>query len=127
MEAAAEEAEELPPVRARHIKKRALKNKALSVSFDGKDLRDFVNGFYKRKKKRRKEAQRKLGEAQHRKRIEERKKRALPRLVGEDVKKHNNVPLHKKMPFKKVTKNKAQEKLNNRKDRNRARRKGESS
>ncbi|CAA6670310.1 unnamed protein product [Spirodela intermedia] len=42
----------------RHIKKRALKNKALSVSFNEKDLKDYVTGFHKRKKKRRKIAQR---------------------------------------------------------------------
>ncbi|KAK8551564.1 hypothetical protein V6N12_040198 [Hibiscus sabdariffa] len=45
--------------RGRHIKKRALKNKALSVSFNEKDLRDYVTGFHKREKKRRKEAQKK--------------------------------------------------------------------
>lgn len=35
----AEEAGETQLTRARHIKKRSLKNKALSVSFDEKDLR----------------------------------------------------------------------------------------
>ncbi|XP_027105170.1 uncharacterized protein [Coffea arabica] len=64
---------------ARHIKKRALKNKALSVSFNEKDLKDFVTGFHKRKKKRRREAQQKLQEAERRKRIEARKKRKLER------------------------------------------------
>ncbi|KAL0300751.1 UNVERIFIED_CONTAM: hypothetical protein Sradi_6351900 [Sesamum radiatum] len=61
-------------VRARHIKKRALKNKTLSVSFNEKDLKDFVTGFHKRKKKRRKEALQKQEEADRRKRIEQRKK-----------------------------------------------------
>ncbi|KAJ9168925.1 hypothetical protein P3X46_020401 [Hevea brasiliensis] len=77
---------QLPPNRARHIKKRALKNKALAVSFNEKDLRDYVTGFHKRKKKRRKEAQKKQEEALRRKRIEERKKRKLERelvLYGE--------------------------------------------
>ncbi|KVH96913.1 Nucleolar protein 12, partial [Cynara cardunculus var. scolymus] len=54
-------------VQARHIKKRALKNKALSVSFSEKDLSDFVTGFHKRKKKRRKEAQNQQQEALRRK------------------------------------------------------------
>ncbi|KAF3662284.1 Zinc ion binding, putative isoform 1 [Capsicum annuum] len=62
-------------IRGRHIKKRALKNKTLTVSFDEKDLKDFVTGFHKRKKKRRKEAQVQLEEAWRRKRIEARKKR----------------------------------------------------
>lgn len=66
-------------VQARHIKKRALKNKALSVSFSEKDLSDFVTGFHKRKKKRRKEAQNQQQEALRRKRIELRKKRKLER------------------------------------------------
>ncbi|KAK4421255.1 hypothetical protein Salat_2076000 [Sesamum alatum] len=66
-------------VRARHIKKRALKNKTLSVSFNEKDLKDFVTGFHKRKKKRRKEALHKQEEAERRKRIEQRKKRKLER------------------------------------------------
>ncbi|GMI91514.1 hypothetical protein like AT1G11240 [Hibiscus trionum] len=60
--------------RGRHIKKRALKNKALSVSFNEKDLMDYVTGFHKRKKKRRKEAQKKQEQAERRKRIELRKK-----------------------------------------------------
>ncbi|KAH7545919.1 hypothetical protein FEM48_Zijuj01G0145300 [Ziziphus jujuba var. spinosa] len=80
----ADEGEEEQPIvgqqaRGRHIKKRALKNKALSVTFDEKDLRNYVTGFHKRKKKRRKEAQKKQEEAQRRKRIEDRKKRKLER------------------------------------------------
>uniref|UniRef100_A0A2P2ILA1 Ribosomal RNA-processing protein 17 n=1 Tax=Rhizophora mucronata TaxID=61149 RepID=A0A2P2ILA1_RHIMU len=71
-----------PPSRARHIKKRALKNKALHVSFDEKDLRDYVTGFHRRKKKRRKEAQKKQEEALRRKRIEQRKKRKLERELA---------------------------------------------
>jgi len=51
-----EEAVELARPQGRHIRKRALKNKALSVKFNEKDLRDYVTGFHKRKKKRRKEA-----------------------------------------------------------------------
>ncbi|XP_028788719.1 ribosomal RNA-processing protein 17 [Neltuma alba] len=65
--------------RGRHLKKRALKNKAVAVGFNEKDLRDYVSGFHKRKKKRRKEAQRKQEEAERRKRIELRKKRKLER------------------------------------------------
>ncbi|TYH71389.1 hypothetical protein ES332_D05G182900v1 [Gossypium tomentosum] len=77
-----EEYEEEAPVlqskpRGRHITKRALKNKALSVSFNEKDLRDYVTGFHKRKKKRRKEAHKKQEQAERRKRIEQRKKRKL--------------------------------------------------
>ncbi|KAF8407319.1 hypothetical protein HHK36_006446 [Tetracentron sinense] len=71
---------------ARHIKKRSLKNKALSVTFKEKDLskgfnltRDYVTGFHKRKKKRRKEAQHQLQEVQRVKRIENRRKRKLER------------------------------------------------
>ncbi|KAE8656551.1 Riboflavin kinase/FMN hydrolase [Hibiscus syriacus] len=81
--------------RGRHIKKRATKNKALSVSFNEKDLRyhyhthntsyistvdrgkkincelirDYVTGFHKRKKKRRKEAQKKQEQAERRKKV----------------------------------------------------------
>ncbi|KAK4754498.1 hypothetical protein SAY87_002602 [Trapa incisa] len=73
----AEEESQLPRVAGRHIKKRALKNKSLSITFNEKDLRDFVSGFHKRKKKRRKEAQKKQEEALRRKRIEQRKKRKL--------------------------------------------------
>ncbi|XP_064964727.1 uncharacterized protein LOC135612380 [Musa acuminata AAA Group] len=58
----------------KHIKKRALRNKALTVGFNDKELRDFVTGFHKRKKKRRKEAQRQLQEKDRLKRIEARKK-----------------------------------------------------
>ncbi|CAH9130907.1 unnamed protein product [Cuscuta epithymum] len=74
-----EEGEQVP--RGRHIKKRALRNKSLSVSFDEKDLQEFVTGFHKRKKKRRKEAQQKIHEADRRKRIESRKKRRLERQM----------------------------------------------
>ncbi|CAN8294260.1 unnamed protein product [Cochlearia groenlandica] len=56
-----------PPTRARHIGKRSLKNKSVTVSFDEKDLRDFVTGFHKRKKKRRKEAQKQQEECMRRK------------------------------------------------------------
>lgn len=76
-----EEALQVPKVRGRHIKKKALKNKALSVSFDEKDLKDYVTGFHKRKKKRRKEAEKNQEEAQRRKRLEERKKRRLEREI----------------------------------------------
>ncbi|XP_050148199.1 uncharacterized protein LOC126623364 isoform X2 [Malus sylvestris] len=78
------EEEAIPSVnpRSRHIKKRALKNKALVVTFNEKELSflvlgswsDFVSGFPKRKKKRRKEAEKKQGEALRRKRLELRKK-----------------------------------------------------
>ncbi|KAK6932496.1 Nucleolar protein 12 [Dillenia turbinata] len=75
-----EDEQQQPTSRARHIKKRALKNKALSISFNEKDLQlDYVTGFHKRKKKRRKEAQQKLQEAQRRKRIEDRKRRKQER------------------------------------------------
>ncbi|KAB1221899.1 hypothetical protein CJ030_MR2G026715 [Morella rubra] len=73
------EAGEVARPLGRHIRKRALKNKALSVAFNEKDLRDYVGGFHKRKKKRRKEAQKQQEEAQRRKRIENRKKRKLER------------------------------------------------
>ncbi|KAK7362934.1 hypothetical protein VNO77_05059 [Canavalia gladiata] len=65
--------------RAGHLKKRALKNKALGITFNEKDLKDYVTGFHKRKKKRRKEAQRQQHEALRRKRCEDRKKRKLER------------------------------------------------
>ncbi|CAF2082543.1 hypothetical protein BRARA_F00750 [Brassica rapa] len=70
-----------PPTRARHIGKRALKNKSVTVSFDEKDLKDFVTGFHKRKKKRRKEAQKQQEESLRRKRIEARKKRKLEQMM----------------------------------------------
>ncbi|KAK9706644.1 hypothetical protein RND81_07G141300 [Saponaria officinalis] len=60
-----------------HIAKRALRNKSLSVSFDEKDLKDFVGGFQKRKKKRRKVALIQQGEADRRKRLEIRKQLRL--------------------------------------------------
>uniref|UniRef100_A0A0D9VU35 Ribosomal RNA-processing protein 17 n=1 Tax=Leersia perrieri TaxID=77586 RepID=A0A0D9VU35_9ORYZ len=66
----------------KHINKRALKNKALSVSLDKKALKDFVTGFHKRKKKRRKEAQKILQEKERRKRIEERKKRKQEKEIA---------------------------------------------
>ncbi|EMS59199.1 hypothetical protein TRIUR3_21559 [Triticum urartu] len=81
----------------KHINKRALKNKALSVSLDKKALkygtatsfglwavaaRDFVTGFHKRKKKRRKEAQRITQEKDRRKRIEARKKRKQEKEIA---------------------------------------------
>ncbi|KAK7319611.1 hypothetical protein RJT34_04334 [Clitoria ternatea] len=61
------------------LKKRALRNKALGISFNEKDLKDYVTGFHKRKKKRRKEAQKQQEEALRRKRNEDRKKRKLER------------------------------------------------
>ncbi|KAJ6811009.1 ribosomal RNA-processing protein 17 [Iris pallida] len=64
-----------PTMVPRHIKKRSLKNKSLSVSFSEKDLKDYVTGFHKRKKKRRKEAQKQIEEKVRLKRIEARKKR----------------------------------------------------
>lgn len=66
----------------KHINKRALKNKALSVSLDKKALKDFVTGFHKRKKKRRKEAQRITQEKDRRKRIEARKKRKQEKEIA---------------------------------------------
>lgn len=66
-----------PAVIGQHIKKRVLRNKALSVGFNDKDLRDFVTGFHKRRKKRRKEAQKQLAEKDRLKRIEARKRRKL--------------------------------------------------
>uniref|UniRef100_A0A803LPM7 Uncharacterized protein n=1 Tax=Chenopodium quinoa TaxID=63459 RepID=A0A803LPM7_CHEQI len=65
----------VPPMNRVHISKRALRNKSLSVTFNEKDLRDYVGGFHKRKKKRRKEALKQQGEAERRKRLEDRKKR----------------------------------------------------
>ncbi|KAF4386905.1 hypothetical protein F8388_006860 [Cannabis sativa] len=75
------ERQQIPAVSSRnlHIKKRVLKNKALAISFDEKDLRNYVTGFQKRKKKRRKVALQQQGEALRRKRIEARKKRKLER------------------------------------------------
>ncbi|CAM0873209.1 unnamed protein product [Alopecurus aequalis] len=66
----------------KHINKRALKNKALSVSLDKKALKDFVTGFHKRKKKRRKEAQKITQEKERRKRIEARKKRKAEKEIA---------------------------------------------
>ncbi|XP_057544150.1 uncharacterized protein LOC130823534 [Amaranthus tricolor] len=64
-----------PSTRGHHINKRALRNKSLSISFNEKDLRDYVGGFHKRKKKRRKEALKQQEEAKRRKRLEDRKRR----------------------------------------------------
>ncbi|CAJ2678438.1 unnamed protein product [Trifolium pratense] len=65
-----------------HVKKKPLKNKALGITFDEKDLKDFVTGFHKRKKKRRKEAQKQQEEAKRRKRNEERLKRKYERELA---------------------------------------------
>ncbi|OIV93177.1 hypothetical protein TanjilG_20839 [Lupinus angustifolius] len=70
---------EEPKAARQHRKKRALKNKGLSVTFNEKDLNDYVTGFHKRKKKRRKEAQKQQEDALRRKRTEQRKKRKLER------------------------------------------------
>ncbi|KAG0487900.1 hypothetical protein HPP92_006711 [Vanilla planifolia] len=59
----------------RHINKRSLRNKGLCISFDEKNLRDFVTGFSKRKKKRRKEAKKQLQEKERQIRIDARRKR----------------------------------------------------
>eukprot|EP00262_Sarcandra_glabra_P007234 TRINITY_DN19912_c0_g1_i1.p1 TRINITY_DN19912_c0_g1~~TRINITY_DN19912_c0_g1_i1.p1 ORF type:complete len:201 (-),score=53.14 TRINITY_DN19912_c0_g1_i1:131-733(-) len=67
---------------SKHIKKRSLRNKALSVSFDDKDLRDYITGFHKRKKRRRKQAERELQDKERRKRIEARKKRKMERELA---------------------------------------------
>ncbi|KAK9099930.1 hypothetical protein Scep_023360 [Stephania cephalantha] len=69
-----EEETQIPKASSRHIKKRALRNKSLTISFNEKDLRDYVTGFHKRKKKRRKEAQQQLAEKERLRRIERRKK-----------------------------------------------------
>ncbi|KAL6902100.1 hypothetical protein ACP4OV_004976 [Aristida adscensionis] len=88
MAASEEEAEDvvvgqMPTVMVpKHIKKRSLKNKALSVTLDKKALKDFVTGFHKRKKKRRKEAQRILQEKDRKKRIEERKRRKQEKEIA---------------------------------------------
>ncbi|KAG8097252.1 hypothetical protein GUJ93_ZPchr0013g36926 [Zizania palustris] len=66
----------------KHINKRSLKNKALSVTLDKKALRDFVTGFHKRKKKRRKEAQKNLQEKERRKRIGDRKRRKQEKEIA---------------------------------------------
>ncbi|XP_039786059.1 uncharacterized protein LOC120652339 isoform X2 [Panicum virgatum] len=66
----------------KHINKRSLKNKALSVTLDKKALKDFVTGFHKRKKKRRKEAQKVLQEKERKKRIEERKRRKQEKEIA---------------------------------------------
>ncbi|ERN07274.1 hypothetical protein AMTRI_Chr12g274350 [Amborella trichopoda] len=63
----------------RHVKKRALKNKALTIAFNDKDLRDYVTGFHKRKKKRRKIAEQQNQEKERLRRIEQRQKRKLER------------------------------------------------
>ncbi|KAL6221174.1 hypothetical protein ACLB2K_008926 [Fragaria x ananassa] len=68
--------------RGRYVNKRALKNKAVAVTFNEKSLSDFVSGFHKRKKKRRKEAEKKQGEALRRKLLELRKKRRLEKELA---------------------------------------------
>ncbi|CAK7350700.1 unnamed protein product [Dovyalis caffra] len=68
---------QIPPTRVAHIKKRVLKNKGVSVSFSEKDLKDYVTGFHKRKKKRRKEAIKQQEEKLRLKRIAGRKQRKL--------------------------------------------------
>ncbi|KAL2932109.1 Nucleolar protein 12 [Bienertia sinuspersici] len=65
--------------RGNHINKRALRNKSLSVSFNEKDLRDYVGGFHKRKKKRRKEALKQQEVVKRRKLLEDRKRRRKER------------------------------------------------
>ncbi|KAJ6769751.1 NUCLEOLAR PROTEIN 12 [Salix purpurea] len=73
---------QIPPNRVGHIKKRVLKNKGVSVSFSEKDLRDYVTGFHKRKKKRRKEAIKNQEEKLRVKRIVARKQRKLEKELA---------------------------------------------
>ncbi|XP_041015353.1 uncharacterized protein LOC121258071 [Juglans microcarpa x Juglans regia] len=89
-----EEAVQLARPRGRHIKKRALKNKALAVSFNEKHLKDYVSGFHKRKKKRRKEAQKQQEKADRRKRIEQRKKRKFEKEQLSMVEFHQSLVPH---------------------------------
>lgn len=69
-----------PTLVPKHIKKRSLKNKALTVSFDDKDLKNYVGGFHKRKKKRRKEAKKQIEQKDRLKRIALRKKRKAEKM-----------------------------------------------
>ncbi|KAK8963740.1 hypothetical protein KSP40_PGU016649 [Platanthera guangdongensis] len=67
----------------RHINKRSLRNKGLCITFDEKNLRDYVTGFHKRKNMRRKEAQKQLHEMGRRMRAEARKKRKESRELDQ--------------------------------------------
>ncbi|WVZ56950.1 hypothetical protein U9M48_007410 [Paspalum notatum var. saurae] len=70
----------------KHINKRSLKNKALSITLDKKALKDFVTGFHKRKKKRRKEAQRILQEKERIKKIQARKRMTMVVVLRKEEK-----------------------------------------
>ncbi|XP_011043287.1 PREDICTED: uncharacterized protein LOC105138779 [Populus euphratica] len=73
---------QIPPTRVGQIKKRVLKNKGMFVSFNEKDLRDYVARFHKRKKKRTKEAIKQQEEKLKLKRIATRKQRKLEKELA---------------------------------------------
>ncbi|CAL5219777.1 g1681 [Coccomyxa viridis] len=55
-----------------HLAKRKQRNKALEITFNPEEHREFVTGFHKRKLQRRKDAQRILDEKAKKQRLEER-------------------------------------------------------
>lgn len=61
----------------KHVPKRALRNKSLIITFDENDRREFVTGFHKRKKQRRKLAEQQQQIKEREKRLAERKRRRL--------------------------------------------------
>ncbi|KAI5067455.1 hypothetical protein GOP47_0017983 [Adiantum capillus-veneris] len=61
----------------RHLSKRARKNKGLVIVFDADARKEFVTGFQKRKKKRRKLAEQQKQLKDRQKRLQERRERRL--------------------------------------------------
>lgn len=61
----------------KHVPKRALRNKSLIITFDENDRREFVTGFHKRKKQRRKLAEQQQQIKEREKRLAQRKRRRL--------------------------------------------------
>jgi len=61
----------------KHVPKRALRNKSLVITFDENDRREFVTGFHKRKKQRRKLAEQQQQIKEREKHLAERKRRRL--------------------------------------------------
>jgi ribosomal RNA-processing protein 17 len=61
----------------KHVPKRALRNKSLIITFDENDRREFVTGFHKRKKQRRKLAEQQQQIKEREKRLADRKRRRL--------------------------------------------------
>lgn len=69
-------------VLGRHLSKRSRRNKGLVVVFDSDARKEFVTGFHKRKKKRRKVAEKQKQLKERQKRLQDRRERRLALRVA---------------------------------------------